>query len=260
MTDDSLHPTRRLSFLGLIAWVSLCLIVAGWFPQLGSTLSEVWVCVGLLGLVSAVGLAQSVKTEILVQQQVLSEYISEARTDPLTSLANRRAFDLEIRRLFALWQRQRTVFSLLLIDVDDFKRFNDTYGHQAGDEMLRAVSRILEQTLREMDFIARFGGEEFAVVLPATALDEASMTGERARAAIAENTFAYRGAELNVRVSVGAAEVMPTDDPDSLVSRADVSLYAAKEGGRNCLYFHDGESNRRFDADAENHSKQLVSV
>src|SRR6185503_7619557 len=106
------------------------------------------------------------------------------RTDALTGLANRRAFDDELNRRFAEWQRRKTMFSLLILDVDHFKKFNDTHGHQAGDAVLTGVAATLRQTFREMDLVARYGGEEFAAILPVTNLTEALRAAERARAAI----------------------------------------------------------------------------
>ena len=154
------HHARRLSFLGLIAWLSVCLLVAGLFPHMNSSLNHVWIIVGLFGLVSAVGLTQGVKAEMRMQQKMLETYITEARTESLTGLANRRAFELELERNSRHWQEDGQRLSLLLIDLDQFRRFNDEFGHQAGDEMLRAVARVLERTLHGIGLVSRFGGQE----------------------------------------------------------------------------------------------------
>src|SRR6185295_20304286 len=95
-------------------------------------------------------------------------HAADARTDALTRLANRRAFDDELERRFNEWKRLRVPYTLLMADVDHFKKFNDTHGHQAGDEVLKGVAKTLKDTMREMDFVARYGGEEFAAVLPVT--------------------------------------------------------------------------------------------
>ncbi|MBC8871636.1 MAG: GGDEF domain-containing protein [Planctomycetes bacterium] len=240
MTDD-LNRRQRMAFLGLIAWISLCLLVIGWGPPLGSNTSRLLACTGLVGLASAVGLAARVKREMAETRELLGSYMNEARTDPLTGLANRRALNQELERRIAQFQRQGTPLSLLLIDVDHFKRFNDSHGHQAGDEMLCTMARALRDTVRDMDLATRYGGEEFAIVLPGTPLNDAKIAAERVRRATAEIEFTFRGAKLRDTVSVGLAQAMEMDDPQSLLRRADDALYAAKEAGRNRSYFHDGE-------------------
>ncbi len=231
-----------MTFVGLIAWVSLCLLVAGWGPPVALTIIRLLACTGLVGLASAVGLAVNIKKEMQQQQMLLVSFMSEARTDPLTGLANRRALDEELERRIAQWQRRGTVLSLLLVDVDHFKRFNDRHGHQAGDEMLCLVAQTLRDTLREMDVVTRYGGEEFAAVLPETNLTEATRAAERVRQAVANTVVACDGEELHNTVSVGIAQATETDDAVSLIGRADDALYAAKEAGRNRTYAHNGET------------------
>lgn len=239
---EKLSQHRRMAFLGLVAWVSLCLLVIGWGPPLGTTTSRLFACTGLVGLASAVGLAVRVKHEMVETRELLDAYMSEARTDPLTGLANRRALNQELERRIAQLQRQKTPLSLLLIDVDHFKQFNDSHGHQAGDEMLCMMARALRDTVRDMDLPTRYGGEEFAIVLPGTNQDEAKCAAERIRSAVAEIELTFRGTKLRDTVSVGLAQATEEDDPSSLIRRADDALYAAKEGGRNRSYFHNGQT------------------
>lgn len=192
----------------------------------------------------------SAKSKIQTQQQELETYMAEVRTDVLTGVGNRRAFEEELKRRFSQWERQGTTMSLLLADVDHFKRFNDYHGHQAGDEVLRGVARVLSETLRDMDTVSRYGGEEFAIILPGSDLEGGKHTAERLREAVAHERFPVGDAELRVTTSVGLAEIVPGEQPEGLIKRADAALYAAKQGGRNCSYLHDGEANRRIAAKA----------
>jgi diguanylate cyclase len=183
--------------------------------------------------------------ERMQQQAVeIEHHASDARTDQLTGLANRRAFDDELSRRFAEWKRLDTPFTLALIDVDHFKKFNDTYGHQAGDEVLKGVGRVLRDTCREMDIPCRYGGEEFAVIMPAMTGDAAKLGAERARKAIEAATFHFEGVDLKVKASLGIAEILLGEENDALIKRADDALYASKEAGRNCSHYHDGESSK----------------
>jgi len=168
--------------------------------------------------------------------------VTEALTDALTKLPNRRALDDELLRSYARWQRQGTSLSLMFIDIDKFKALNDTYGHAAGDAVLRGLGRVLRETARETDLVARFGGEEFCVVVANTAVSEVKLAAERLREAVAGADFRYEQTPLNVTISVGVAELMPDDDLVSLLTRSDAALYASKRAGRNCGHFHNGAS------------------
>jgi diguanylate cyclase len=180
------------------------------------------------------------ETKLQQQAEEIETQSLVARTDPLTQLWNRRAFDDELNRRFAEWHRRETEFSLLMVDVDHFKKFNDSHGHQAGDEVLRSVAQALAGTMRELDMPARYGGEEFAVVLPTTNLQDALRAAERAHRAIAQNTCQFAGKQLQVTASIGVATILRSDNAASVVQRADEALYAAKKHGRNCIFYHDG--------------------
>jgi diguanylate cyclase len=164
---------------------------------------------------------------------------SEARTDSLTDLANRRAFDDEMRRRIAEWERKQAPFTLLILDIDHFKKFNDTHGHQVGDEVLRHVAKMLKQQCRDMDLPCRYGGEEFAVILPATKLAGACISAERIRKAIEDSVTNCEGKSLKVTASLGLAEVVLDDNPSKIIKRADEALYKSKQAGRNCGHWHD---------------------
>src|SRR5437762_7442912 len=120
----------------------------------------------------------------------------------------------------------------MLLDVDHFKRFNDSYGHQAGDAALITVARTLQSIVGDLGFVARWGGEEFAIVFAGRAASDASMLCERARKAIGESPIRVAGRELRVTASAGVAELLPRDSEDDLVGRADLALYASKKAGR----------------------------
>jgi diguanylate cyclase (GGDEF)-like protein len=164
--------------------------------------------------------------------------LQRAARDPLTGVANRRSFDEAMAREWERSQRTATPLSLLLVDIDHFKRHNDQYGHQAGDECLRRVAAVLAaQARRRGDLIARYGGEEFAVLLPETGVEAAAAVAERLRASVAAIVLPYKtsGGGHAVTVSVGVACVVPeaARRPAELIAASDQALYTAKAVGRN---------------------------
>lgn len=159
-----------------------------------------------------------------------------AITDPLTGLHNRRYMENHLGLLVGKAQRKSSDLSVLIIDIDYFKAINDSYGHDAGDDVLRNFSERLRKNVRGIDLVCRYGGEEFIVVLPDTDLAMALVIGERLRTRIAGDAFPiHDGARaINVTISVGIATLESADDtPESLVKRADRALYSAKRDGRN---------------------------
>lgn len=162
-------------------------------------------------------------------------------TDPLTGLGNRRQFDLRLREEFRRAERYRDSLSLLLVDLDHFKLINDRHGHLCGDDLLRSVSAALGASVRSIDILCRYGGEEFAVLLPRTALAGAAAVAQRTALAIAEARLETEdGSLLRITASVGVAAFPGEDvhEPTDLVRTADSALYRAKRGGRNrvCSY------------------------
>jgi diguanylate cyclase len=141
----------------------------------------------------------------------------------------------------AEYQRYRQPVSLLLFDIDHFKKFNDTYGHQTGDDVLVHVACTLQMVMRDVDLVCRYGGEEFAIILPATDLNGAALAAERARSAVERMTVDSAGQILHVTASCGAASAIPNEDVAGLIARADQGLYASKKAGRNCIHLHDGQ-------------------
>jgi diguanylate cyclase len=173
------------------------------------------------------------------QAQLVESTAAEARTDALTLLANRRAFDDQIAVCEAELRHSGRGFSLAMFDLDHFKSFNDTYGHQAGDEVLRTAGRVLRRKTRENDTAARYGGEEFALIMFATT-EEACSAVEGIRQAIEKTEVSFEGKALKITSSCGVAHSRPGETFQGLIKRADAALYGAKNGGRNCTYWHDG--------------------
>jgi diguanylate cyclase (GGDEF)-like protein len=174
------------------------------------------------------GLLQNLRVARLAVENNMLTVLS--MTDPLTKVANRRRLDMELRTFCAGVEKTG---ALLLIDVDRFKAFNDMHGHQAGDLCLQEVAERLAAHLRPSDLLARFGGEEFAVLLPGVPAREAASMAERLRTAIHARPSIADGAEIRVTVSIGIATVNIDTTPETLLEAADLALYAAKSGGRN---------------------------
>jgi len=234
--------SSRIAFLGLIAWVSMCLLVAGW-ANLDPTQVRALSFAGLFGLIAAVGLSESLQSQARLRFATL---MASSTTDPLTGVGNRRVLDAEIERRIAQLRRQGAKVSLLMIDVDHFKRLNDTSGHLAGDAVLRNLAKLLDSTLRDMDLLTRYGGEEFVAVLPGTDLHHARLAAERVRSAIEQSHVNFGGQELRITISVGVTEASPHDTPDSFLGRADKALYEAKNSGRNCFCFRRADEQESF--------------
>ena len=160
----------------------------------------------------------------------------EAITDGLTGLANRKSFDDQIARLWRDCRKNGGTFSLLMVDIDHFKAFNDNHGHQVGDQVLRLVAMTMINEVKGQDMAARYGGEEFAIILPGTNINAAKTVGETLRKAIEQKEIVNRstGNQLGrITVSIGAAQFYGMEDVDGLISRADKALYASKNKGRN---------------------------
>ncbi|MDW8105757.1 MAG: GGDEF domain-containing protein, partial [Armatimonadota bacterium] len=172
-------------------------------------------------------LMQKQQQQDLQQRNELLERLSV--TDPLTQVGNHRAFQEHLHAQISLACRKGLPLCLMLIDVDHFKQYNDTYGHLQGDAVLREVARLLTENTRTYDFVARYGGEEFAVILPDTAIETARQVAERVRRVIESQPFPKR----QMTVSIGIASWRAGVDASRLIQEADQALYRAKRGGRN---------------------------
>jgi two-component system cell cycle response regulator len=165
--------------------------------------------------------------------------VEGALQDPLTGLYNRRLLEDRLGSELAGAKRHGRLVSVLMVDIDFFKKVNDQHGHLAGDEALRMVARTLRATIRKEDFVARFGGEEFVVIARETGLEGAQLLGERIRSAVERSRCVWQDAELSVTVSVGVtvssmpAEFVPGETERQLIDASDRALYRAKQEGRN---------------------------
>lgn len=178
------------------------------------------------------------KSSVLMQdlQRDLEQVRKEAMTDGLTGLSNRKAFDAAISRVTEEADASNSPFTLLMVDIDHFKTFNDNFGHQIGDQVLRLVARTLIEGVKGKDIAARYGGEEFVIILPDTTLSAGVAVGNSLRKAVATKDVINRssGEKLGrITMSVGVAEFTPGEKIPDLIERADAALYTAKHNGRN---------------------------
>ncbi|WLI14147.1 MULTISPECIES: GGDEF domain-containing protein [Pseudomonas] len=158
-----------------------------------------------------------------------------ALRDPLTDTGNRIAMDQTLEREIEMSRRHSQPLSLLMLDIDHFKHINDTYGHSAGDEVLKAVAASIKNQLRNVDMVFRFGGEEFMILLSNTSREAAAMVGERLRFAAQAQDYEAEGKMIDLTVSIGCSTLLPGESAESLLRRADSALYVAKREGRNRL-------------------------
>ena len=179
---------------------------------------------------------ESSKSDIAALQRDLDAVRRESQLDPLTKIYNRKFFDRSIDKAIADACDTGKPLTMILLDIDHFKRFNDTFGHQTGDQVLRLVALTLKSMIKGRDIAARYGGEEFAAVLPNTSLDGGQALAEMVRKAIQSKELLRRSTNENlgrVTASLGVAQLQPDDNATSLIERADRCLYAAKRSGRN---------------------------
>ena len=158
-----------------------------------------------------------------------------ALRDPLTDTGNRIAMDQTLTREIELSRRHLQPLSLLMLDIDHFKQINDTHGHSAGDDVLKAVAASIKNQLRNVDMVFRFGGEEFLILLSNTSREAAALVGERLRNAAQAEEYVADGRSIELTVSLGCSTLLPGESAESLLRRADNALYVAKREGRNRL-------------------------
>lgn len=181
-------------------------------------------------LKSELALSQTVLTE---QQHQIDDLRTAVRIDGLTQLANRTYFDEKLNEMIALRKRYGDPFSLMMIDLDDFKIINDSYGHPAGDRVLKGVALKIKASLRGSDFLARFGGDEYAIILIKTDAKAATEVAWKLCEEVRASRFLLDSTALSMTLSIGVAEAREDDNDEALLKRADAALYRAKAGGRN---------------------------
>ena len=174
------------------------------------------------------------KEEIARLRQELRKVKEEANIDPLTGLRNRRSFERALKEFFRDYKRFGYPFALIMFDIDNFKNINDTYGHLAGDKVLKEIGRILRSYLRAKDVVARTGGEEFTIILPGVSKEEAVAVAERLRKIISNHSVDFDGNKINVTASFGVTEMREEiEEPEELLREADEKLYTAKRTGKD---------------------------
>ena len=179
----------------------------------------------------------------LIKSRDFEQQYKLATTDGLTELYNHRYFQEQMSMLIENSKRYGTEFSLIILDIDFFKKFNDTFGHQAGDAVLRQVAQLLKRNVRATDIVCRYGGEEMSIILPNTNADDAFYNANRIRQAVEERAFQLNATETgNVTISVGVATFPEhAENAQDLIEYADKGLYWAKEHGRNQVYMYKKE-------------------
>jgi len=166
----------------------------------------------------------------------------EAITDSLTGLYLRRYFQIQLETEIKKAKRYKKPLSVVMIDIDYFKKINDKYGHLAGDFVLKTISRLIKQSVREVDIVSRYGGEEISILLPETSVEQALYIAERLREVVEKHSFVYKGEKIKVTISAGIFSVRDEDieelNMERVIKKADIALYEAKNSGRNrvCVY------------------------
>lgn len=169
-------------------------------------------------------------------KRMMSSYESaydKSITDPLTQTRNRAFFDEYLRDTSEQARKYGETFCVAILDIDNFKAFNDTYGHPVGDLVLKTTTRTIQEMIRKTDILCRFGGEEFTLIFKATCLADGMIITEKIRSAVEMNALEHEGKRLRITISFGVTEFSPRDDPAAIVARADLALLRAKQSGKN---------------------------
>ncbi len=180
----------------------------------------------------------AVAREISERMKIESDLREKAERDPLTGLYNRGLFEELLGKCLASWKRNKTPFTLLIIDIDNFKSINDTYGHPVGDQVLMLLAKQVLISAREDDILARIGGDEFVVILPKTSLDESKVLAERFRSELSALSLNTKSGSISFTVSIGASQVVENaKTTKEIIRKSDVALFNAKRDGKNCVSY-----------------------
>ena len=242
--NQHIARSGEVSRLKCYCWVVLAMwtVVVGLFfwwnlaQQRPETVGALWWGHCLLWLLGLAGIIFGYKRLRVAHDRIITLLC----TDPLTGIANRRFFLESLALAISFAQRHQTPLSIIMADLDDFKSVNDTYGHNAGDQVLQAFAALLMKNSRQEDLAARFGGEEFIMILPGTGPKEAAVLGERLRHQWQETTS--QGFGIRVTASFGVAAYQPEDTMDGFIERADKALYDAKRMGKNQVVIREDEA------------------
>ena len=174
---------------------------------------------------------------LLAKEKTDTRLLERANTDSLTGILNRRAFIEQSNRTIRYFQRKKQPVSFIIFDIDNFKKINDTFGHYVGDTVLREISSMISESLRGYDFLGRYGGDEFAILLPAADEKDSYVVAERLRQVV-EAKAIYEHTKLRITICIGMVTVVPDEktDLDALYKLADGALYEAKIAGETTLY------------------------
>lgn len=186
------------------------------------------------------------QTRLKNQSRMIDLHIAESHTDALTGLSNRRAFNDDMLNHLSQFEKYGTPVSVLMLDIDYFKKLNDVHGHLVGDDILMSVGRTIRQHIRSGDVAARYGGEEFAVILPRTTAEQAREVAERIRGSISQAVSRISNRSIRITASAGLSQLLPGDSIKTWLHRADESLYFSKDSGRDCGHWNDGRIFKPF--------------
>jgi len=187
---------------------------------------------------------ERLKNRIKLLEKEIEKLRQEVKTDFLTNLINKRALEEELQKQESLFKRYKAIYSVVFFDIDHFKSINDTYGHEAGDVILKSLGLILRRYSRDVDVIGRFGGEEFVAILPHTEKDGAYKFAEKLRQIVENTKFMYKNTRIKVTVSGGVASRNEVNSKEELLKKADERLYLAKQNGRNRICKEDKCENK----------------
>jgi len=222
-----------ITCLGLVVYLTL-------FTQLGYDEKLIYALTVCLGFVMLIYFGRSSHLivldayDLLAQNQRLVTKMDQMLVlDELTQQYNRRYFNMQLSKHIERYRRHQAYFSLAIVDIDFFKSVNDSFGHDIGDEVLIVVASFIRKQMRSTDILTRYGGEEFALILPFTEQKVAKKVLDKLRNSFAEHQFVVNGINFSITISIGVTEVRSADEEEAIIKRADAALYQAKRNGRN---------------------------